>query len=137
MSCVTAPSTEDAVCFRHVYKAFIAREQQTKAPMLAREDVSFSAAPGEFVSLIGPSGCGKSTCLNLVAGLDMPSSGVAEHHGKAVRGVNTRIGYITQHDNLLPWRSLLANVELGLEFKKVPREERRRRRRSSQLVRAD
>jgi NitT/TauT family transport system ATP-binding protein len=121
-----ARSAEDAVCFRDVYKAFIARER-SKTPMLALEDVGFSAAPGEFVSLVGPSGCGKSTCLNLVAGLDQPSSGVVEHHGRAVRGVNTQIGYITQDDNLLPWRSLLANVELGLEFKKVPREERRRR----------
>ena len=123
---MTAPSTEDAVCFRDVYKAFIARGQ-TKAPMLALEDVSFAAAPGEFISLVGPSGCGKSTCLNLLAGLDQASSGDVEHHGNAVRGVNTQIGYITQDDNLLPWRSLLANVELGLEFKQVPRGERRRR----------
>ena len=95
--------------------------------MLALEDVSFAAAPGEFISLVGPSGCGKSTCLNLLAGLDQPSAGEVSHHGDEVRGVNTRIGYITQDDNLLPWRSLLANVELGLEFKNVPREERRRR----------
>ncbi len=119
-------SVEDAVRFESVYKAFIARGR-TKTPMLAMEDVSFSAAPGEFISLVGPSGCGKSTCLNLLAGLDEPSSGAVEHHGQQVRGVNTRIGYITQDDNLLPWRPLLANVELGLELKKVPREERRRR----------
>jgi NitT/TauT family transport system ATP-binding protein len=116
----------EAVRFRDVYKAFIARER-SKTPMLALEDVSFSAAPGEFISLVGPSGCGKSTCLNLLAGLDQPSDGAVEHHGKPVRGVNTKIGYITQDDNLLPWRSLMANVELGLEFKKVPRGERRRR----------
>ena len=95
--------------------------------MLALEDVSFTAQAGEFVSLVGPSGCGKSTCLNLLAGLDDPSSGTVEHHGKPVRGVNTDLGYITQDDNLLPWRTLLSNVELGLEFKGVPRDERQRR----------
>ena len=116
----------DAVRFSNVYKAFIARGR-SKTPMLAMEDVNFSAAPGEFISLVGPSGCGKSTCLNLLAGLEEPSSGTVEHHGKAVRGVNTGIGYITQDDNLLPWRPLLSNVELGLEFKKVPKDERRRR----------
>jgi len=95
--------------------------------MLALEDVSFTAEAGEFVSLVGPSGCGKSTCLNLLAGLDEPSSGTVEHHGKPVRGVNTDLGYITQDDNLLPWRTLLSNVELGLEFKGVPTDERQRR----------
>ena len=109
-----------------VYKAFIARGRED-TPMLALEDVSFTAQPGEFVSLVGPSGCGKSTCLNLLAGLDEPSSGSVEHHGKPVRGINTQLGYITQDDNLLPWRTLLANVELGLEFKGVPKDEQRRR----------
>src|SRR3990170_2486342 len=117
-------TARDAVRFDSVYKAFIARGRR-KTPMLAMEDVNFSAAPGEFISLVGPSGCGKSTCLNLLAGLDEPSAGRVEHHGKPVRGVNTGIGYITQDDNLLPWRPLLSNVELGLEFKKVPKEERR------------
>ena len=108
-----------------VYKAFIARGGGDRA-LLALEDVSFTADAGEFVSLVGPSGCGKSTCLNLLAGLDEPSSGSVEHHGSPVRGVNTKLGYITQDDNLLPWRTLLSNVELGLEFKGVPKDEQRR-----------
>ena len=64
-------------------------------PMLALEDVSFTADAGEFVSLVGPSGCGKSTCLNLLAGLDESSSGAVEHHGRPVRGVNTQLGTCT------------------------------------------
>ncbi|MGH2428129.1 MAG: ABC transporter ATP-binding protein [Candidatus Limnocylindria bacterium] len=111
-----------------MYKAFIARGR-SEQPMLALEDVSFSAAPGEFISLVGPSGCGKSTCLNLLAGLIESSAGQVEHHGRSVQGVNTSVGYITQDDNLLPWRSLLGNVELGLEFKGVPKAERRERAR--------
>lgn len=77
MSDTTAPPIRDAVRFDSVYKAFIARGR-TKTPMLAMEDVAFSASPGEFISLVGPSGCGKSTCLNLLAGLDEPSTGEAE-----------------------------------------------------------
>jgi NitT/TauT family transport system ATP-binding protein len=122
----TAESSTPAVRLADVFKAFIARGSGD-TPMLALEDVSFSAEPGEFVSLVGPSGCGKSTCLNLLAGLDEPSSGVVEHHGRTVHGINTELGYITQDDNLLPWRSLIANVELGLEFKAVAKDERRRR----------
>jgi NitT/TauT family transport system ATP-binding protein len=124
-----ATGSEDragAVAFDHVYKAFVARGRRSE-PVLALQDVAFDVRPGEFVSLVGPSGCGKSTCLNLVAGLAAPSEGVVTHHGRPVRGVNTAVGYITQEDNLLPWRTLRGNVELGMELRGVPRDERRER----------
>jgi NitT/TauT family transport system ATP-binding protein len=121
-----SPPSTPAVRFQNLYKAFIAQGPAAR-PLLALEDVSFAASRGEFISLVGPSGCGKSTCLNLLAGLTEPSAGSVEHHGAPVVGVNTRVGYITQDDNLLPWRPLLANVELGLEFRGVPPQERRRR----------
>jgi NitT/TauT family transport system ATP-binding protein len=125
----TATGSDDrasAVAFDHVYKAFVARGRRSE-PVLALQDVAFDVRPGEFVSLVGPSGCGKSTCLNLVAGLAAPSEGVVTHHGRPVRGVNTAVGYITQEDNLLPWRTLRGNVELGMELRGVPRDERRER----------
>jgi NitT/TauT family transport system ATP-binding protein len=127
-SAAVRPDAAAAVELAGVYKAFVSRGGGDAA-MLALEDVSFVARPGEFVSLVGPSGCGKSTCLNLLAGLDQPSSGEVQHHGRPVSGVNTDLGYITQDDNLLPWRTLLANVELGLEFRGVARDERERRAR--------
>jgi NitT/TauT family transport system ATP-binding protein len=125
---VTGTVKTAAVGFDHVYKAFVARGRRSE-PVLALQDVAFDVRPGEFVSLVGPSGCGKSTCLNLVAGLSSPSEGVVTHHGRPVRGVNTAVGYITQEDNLLPWRTLSGNVELGMELRGVQRDERRARAR--------
>jgi len=113
-----------AVRFDHVYKAFVGRGRGSDA-VLALQDVTFDAKPGEFISLVGPSGCGKSTCLNLLAGLSSPSDGTVAHHGSPVRGINTSVGYITQDDNLLPWRTLLDNVAFPLELRGMGREERR------------
>jgi NitT/TauT family transport system ATP-binding protein len=119
---------DEAIRLEAVYKAFVPRGRAAE-PLLALEDVNFTARPGEFISLVGPSGCGKSTVLNLLAGLAEPSAGKVIYRGKPVSGVNTEIGYITQDDNLLPWRSMLRNVEYGLELRGVPKRERRERAR--------
>ncbi|HEV2781068.1 MAG TPA: ABC transporter ATP-binding protein [Actinophytocola sp.] len=118
----------EAVRLDQVYKAFVPSGRAAE-PLLALEDVTLAAHPGEFIGLIGPSGCGKSTVLNLLAGLIRPSAGQVYHLGKPVRGINDRIGYITQDDNLLPWRSMRANVEFGLELRGVGKRERRERAR--------
>ena len=87
-----------------------------KAPPLPRSVISTSTSiEGEFVSIVGPSGCGKSTLLNLVAGLDRPSEGTVSLHGVAVSGPNASVGFMLQKDLLLPWRTVLQNVEFGLE----------------------
>jgi NitT/TauT family transport system ATP-binding protein len=109
---------------RNVYKVFVVRSGRART---ALRNVELTVRRGEFVCLIGPSGCGKSTVLNMFAGLIAPSDGVILHDGREVRGVNTRVGYVTQDDNLLPWRSALANVELALECKGVGKAERRER----------
>jgi NitT/TauT family transport system ATP-binding protein len=113
-----------------VYKAFVAGG--TRQAKLALEDVSLRVPRGEFWSIIGPSGCGKSTILNLIAGLSAPTDGTILYDGRAVRGVNTDVGYVTQDDNLLPWRTLQANVELALELRGVPAA--RRAERSRELI---
>ncbi|MGE3286180.1 MAG: ABC transporter ATP-binding protein [Pseudonocardia sp.] len=70
----------------------------------------------EFVSVLGPSGCGKSTALNLAAGLLQPREGVVVYDGEPVTTVNTAVGYMTQHDTLLPWKTTADNVGLPLRF---------------------
>ncbi|MEV4033603.1 ABC transporter ATP-binding protein [Streptomyces umbrinus] len=94
---------------------------------VALESVSLDIDSGSFVCFIGPSGCGKTTLLNMSAGLLSPSDGAVHFRGEPLNGVNTGVGFITQHDNLLPWRTVEKNIGIALEIEKVPRAERRRR----------
>src|ERR1700731_2567795 len=110
---------------RNVYKVFVTRRQGTTRAMTALRDINLTVRRGEFLCLIGPSGCGKSTVLNMFAGLTAAEAGAILHDGRPVKGINTGVGYVTQDDNLLPWRSALANVELVLECKGIGRRERR------------
>jgi NitT/TauT family transport system ATP-binding protein len=86
----------------------------------AVKDVTLDVAPGEFVSVVGPTGCGKSTLLNVAAGLLEPSSGAVRVFGAPLAGINTRAGYMFQSEALMPWRTTLANVTAGLEFRGMP-----------------
>jgi NitT/TauT family transport system ATP-binding protein len=79
----------------------------------------------EFVSLIGPSGCGKTTLLNLIAGLISPSGGRILVDGKPVASPGRDRGVVFQQDAILPWRTVLRNVEYGLELQGVDRARRR------------
>lgn len=85
---------------------------------------------GEFFCLVGPSGCGKSTLLNLIAGFDRPDRGRVLVQGRPVTGPDPRRLLVFQDYGLLPWRSAIGNVELGLEIVGTPREERRSRART-------
>jgi NitT/TauT family transport system ATP-binding protein len=97
------------------------------AAYTAVKDVTLSIADGEFVSVVGPTGCGKSTLLNVVAGLLKPTSGAVRIFGEPLTGINRNAGYMFQSEALMPWRTALANVTAGLEFRGVAREEARRR----------
>ena len=96
-----------------VRKDFLARGKR----VLAVEKVDLTIEEGEFVTVVGPSGCGKSTLLNLCVGLLRASSGQILFRGNPIDGICTKIGYVTQKDNLLPWRTLVENVEIGLEIR--------------------
>ena len=96
-------------------------------PFVAVHGISLDVRAGSFVTIIGPSGCGKSTLLNMVAGLMKPTAGTVSHRGEPITRVNSTVGYLTQQNNLLPWRSAEDNVALALEIRGVPRRERRER----------
>ncbi|HEX4986140.1 MAG TPA: ABC transporter ATP-binding protein [Burkholderiales bacterium] len=89
--------------------------------------VSLDIAEGAFVSVVGPTGCGKSTLLNAAAGLLAPAGGEVLVSGQPLRGLNARAGYLFQNEALMPWRTALANVAVGLEFRGVPAAEARSR----------
>jgi sulfonate transport system ATP-binding protein len=103
-----------ALAFDSVTRTFVL---PSGGQWIAIADVSFEIPRGRFVAIVGPSGCGKSTVLNLAAGLLVPSSGRVLSVGKALIGLNRLAGYITQHDALLPWKTALENVSLGLIFR--------------------
>jgi NitT/TauT family transport system ATP-binding protein len=111
------------LALRGVARRFARRERV----VTALDGVTLDVDRGELVTIVGPSGCGKSTLLNLIAGLLPASAGEVLYKGEAVRGVNTEIGYVTQADNLYPWRTLRENAEFPLELRGVARAERRRR----------
>lgn len=75
---------------------------------------------GEFVSVVGPTGCGKSTLLNIGAGLLPSTSGTVKIFGQPLNGINTRAGYMFQTEALMPWRSAIDNVMVGLQYRGVP-----------------
>ncbi len=88
--------------------------------------VSFAVAEEEYVCLVGPSGCGKSTILRMIAGLDRPSSGRILYEDRLVVGVNPHTAVVFQSFALFPWLTVSQNVELGLEARGWPKDERRK-----------
>jgi sulfonate transport system ATP-binding protein len=83
-------------------------------------NVDLTIAPGEVVAILGPSGCGKSTLLRLLSGLETASSGEILIDGEKVTHLDNRCSVVFQEPRLLPWRSVVKNVELGLRGKKDP-----------------
>ncbi|HBW34343.1 MAG: hypothetical protein VR66_24840 [Peptococcaceae bacterium BRH_c23] len=106
---------------RDLNQVFTATNGKTTA---AIKNVNLQIADQEFVAIVGPSGCGKSTLLNILAGLIKPSKGEVLLDGITINGISSRIGYMSQADSLLPWRTVLDNVAIGLEIKGVPKAER-------------
>lgn len=97
---------------------------RSAGPVLA--DINLDVRPGELIALVGPSGCGKSTLLNVLAGLTTVSEGAVQ-----LAEPDLRSAYVFQSPRMLPWRSVRANVEFGLEQAGYDKAERRRRAQSA------
>jgi NitT/TauT family transport system ATP-binding protein len=104
------------------------RFQTASGAVHALEDVSLSVGAGEFCTIIGPSGCGKSTLLGMLGGLVTPDAGRVLIAGKPVTGPDPRlVATVFQDPGLFPWRTVVENIEFGLELQGVDRPTRRRR----------
>lgn len=93
--------------------------QSLNGEITALEEVCLNVTEGEFVSIVGPSGCGKSTLLSIVCGLISPTEGKVLVDGEVVTGTSKKIGYMLQKDHLFEWRTILQNIQLGLEIQKA------------------
>jgi NitT/TauT family transport system ATP-binding protein len=99
--------------FHNVSRSFRSRDGEE---ILALKDLSLSIGRNEFVTLVGPSGCGKSTLLRIVAGLILPTRGVAKIDGTAVLAPRDETAMVFQSPTLLPWATVLDNVLFPLRM---------------------
>ena len=110
---------------RRLSKVFFEQNDPRKPGLVALYQVSLSIRKNEFVSLLGPSGCGKTTLIRIIAGLLMPDRGEVLVNNQPVTAPGRDRCMVFQQFGLLPWRTVMSNVEFGLEIEGVPREERR------------
>jgi len=108
----------------HVSKSFTTPAGQ---PLPVLEDVSLRLHEGEIVALLGKSGSGKSTLLRCIAGLIAPTTGTVSYRGTPINGANPGVAMVFQSFALLPWLTVQANTELGLQARAVPPAERQKR----------
>lgn len=104
-----------AISFRGIGKRF--------PGYTAVEGINLEVKSGTFLSVVGPSGCGKSTLLNMAAGLMEPSEGSVDIFGEPLKGLNRKAGYMFQQDALLPWKTVIDNILLGLEMRGTDRQQ--------------
>jgi NitT/TauT family transport system ATP-binding protein len=125
MSIASTPSDETAIiAASHVSKSF---SSAGKVILPVLDDISFTLREGEVVALLGKSGSGKSTLLRTLAGLIAPTTGTVLYRGGQLDGANPGVAMVFQSFALMPWLTVQANVELGLEARGVARAERTRR----------
>jgi NitT/TauT family transport system ATP-binding protein len=110
--------TKAAVTLRSVSKRYKSR----KGEVHAVDDVSLTIGSGEFVSIVGPSGCGKSTLLSMIAGLSPPTDGAIEVLGTPVKGPVHDLGIVFQQHLMLSWRTVLNNVLLQIEVRRLSKD---------------
>ncbi|RMF98197.1 MAG: ABC transporter ATP-binding protein [Candidatus Schekmanbacteria bacterium] len=97
------------------------------SPLLVLSDVSLHIEKGSFISIMGPSGCGKTTLLRILAGLEKPDSGEVKVGEKTLNAPGEASVLISQKNDLLPWRTVIKNIEFGLELKGMNYQERHKR----------
>ena len=122
-----AGRVDPEIRFDHVSKVF--GRTATSEGFRAVDDVNLEIQPGQLVAILGKTGCGKSTMFNMIAGLSAPSDGTLTVSGhdpfRDFNWFRGKVAIVFQNDRLLPWRTAIQNVELGLEMLHLSREARR------------
>jgi NitT/TauT family transport system ATP-binding protein len=116
-----------AVELRNVSKTYVQRGNGSTRRILALAPLTLTVEKGEFFAIIGPSGCGKSSLLNLIAGFERPDTGEVLVEGKRVERPGPDRAVVFQEAGLMPWMTVLGNVEYGLKLRGIPKTERRER----------
>lgn len=114
---------KNLIVFENASKTFVT----PNGPVEASRDINLTVERGEFITLVGPSGCGKSTLLNMIAGIFPPSGGKVLYDGVEVTDYNGKVGYMTQNDHLLTWRTVSGNIAIPLEIAGMSKGERKDR----------
>ncbi|HBF38050.1 MAG TPA: ABC transporter ATP-binding protein [Firmicutes bacterium] len=119
---------EGKITARNINKVFHVRCTEGKGTkeFVALHNFNLEVLQGEFLTIVGPSGCGKSTFLDMLAGLNHPTSGEIRIDGKLITGPALDRGIVLQGYALFPWRTVRENVAFGLEIKGVNKEKRRK-----------
>jgi NitT/TauT family transport system ATP-binding protein len=120
----SAGRSRGIVEIRDVGKSFQKTVKQSTAEIKALAEVNFSVRENEFISIIGPSGCGKTTLLKMIDGLIPCDRGEIVINGKKVSAPGPDRALVFQTFALLPWRTVLANVEFSLELRQIPKAKR-------------
>lgn len=108
---------------RNINKVFYTGKEEFEAV----EDVSLDVYDNEFLVLLGPGHCGKSVLLNIMDGLDSPTGGTVFFDGNVHSKPDPKIGMVFQKTGLMPWKTVMQNVELGLKFAGMKKEDRQKR----------
>jgi NitT/TauT family transport system ATP-binding protein len=109
---------------RQLSKVFFEQNDSRKPGLVALYNISLAIRKNEFISLLGPSGCGKTTLIRIIAGLLSADCGEVLVNGRLVTAPGPDRCMVFQQFGLLPWRTVLSNVEFGLEIEGVPKDER-------------
>jgi len=91
----------------------------------AVDNINFEVYDNEFLVILGPGQCGKSVLLNMIAGLEEPTTGTIELDGKKINGSDSRIGMVFQKIALMPWKTVMQNTEIGPKFRGINKRTRR------------